>query len=980
LQCWSAVFAAFAISRLQYYPGMSQRIKENSPSDEVISFGPFRLYTAQRLIEREGVPLHLGGRALDILIVLVEQASEVVSKNDLMARVWPDSTVDEGSLRVHVAALRKALGDGESGARYLTTLTGQGYCFVAPISRSSAPRPLETVASKPGHVHNLPTRLTRMVGRDQTVQEMSEQLKTERFVTIVGPGGIGKTTVAVSVGYKLLTEFAGAVQFFDLGPLNDPVLVPGAVASTLGLLVQSADPIPGLIAFLRGKRMLLILDSCEHVIETAAVLAERIFEEAPQVHILATSRESLRVEGEHVHRLLPLGSPPDDASLAAAQALGFPAVQLFVERAIASGCRFELNDADAPVVAEICRRLDGIALAIELAAGRIDVYGVQETMALLNDRFKLLWEGRRTALPRHQTLRATLDWSYDLLSKLERSILCRLSVFVGVVTLEAARAVATGDDVDETQVVTVLVGLVAKSLISADTSAPATRYRLLDTTRAYAFAKLSESGEAGEVKRRHASYFLDLLERVDGNSFTPLQAKSFAVFADQLGNVRTALEWCFAERGDGVLGVALAAASAPLFLEMSLLTECHRWTERAVAMLDDTNRGTRREMDLQAALGLSLMFTRGNSEQVGNSLLRGLELAEQSGDLHSQLRLLERLHLFHVRIGNFREALAAAQRGEGVATRIGDPVLLAQIQVALGISHHLEGNSRSALGYLESALAQLPLSPQINSLHLGFDYRNRARITLARVLWIRGCPDQAVKFARQSVEEAIRLNHPIKLCMALLWAMSVFLWNEDLESAEEYTDRFIAQAEKHSLAPYQTIGVGAKGELLVRRGDVEAGIVLLRRSLEALRAHRYGLQTAFSSALAEGLSMTGRGDEALNTIDEAIALVEHNEDLFGMPELLRIKADILVSARPADPVRAEGLLIQSLEMARQQSALAWELRTATSLARLWLTQHRFGEARDVLAPAYDRFTEGFDSPGLKTARRLLDELRVRIGA
>jgi predicted ATPase/DNA-binding winged helix-turn-helix (wHTH) protein len=955
-------------------------IDAGATTDEVISFGPFRLYAAQRLIERKGVALHLGGRALDILIVLVEQASRVVSKNELMARVWPDATVDEGSLRVHVAALRKALGDGEAGARYVTTLTGQGYCFVAPVTRSSEPALPMTASSKPGQAHNLPTRPTRMVGRDQTVQEISDELKTERFVTIAGPGGIGKTTVAVSVGHELLAEFAGAAHFFDLGPLNDPVLVPGAVASTLGLLVQSADPIPGLIAFLRDKRMLLILDSCEHVIETAAVLAERIFEGAPQVHILATSRESLRVEGEHVYRLSPLASPPDDASLTAAQALGFPAVQLFVERAIAKGQRFVLNDADAPVVGEICRRLDGMALAIELAAGRIDVYGVQETMALLNDRFKLLWDGRRTALPRHQTLSATLDWSYDLLSKLERSILCRLSVFVGVVTLEAARAVATGDDVDETQVVTVLVSLVAKSLISVDFSVPATRYRLLDTTRAYASGKLSESGEADEVRRRHASYFLELLERVDGNSFTPLQAKSFAIFADQLGNVRTALEWCFSERGDCALGVALAAASAPLFLEMSLLTECHRWTERAVVVLDDTNRGTRCEMDLHAALGLSLMFTRGNSERVGNSLLRGLELAEQLGDLHSQLRLLERLHLFHLRIGNFGEALAFAQRGERVATEIGDPVLLAQIQVALGISCHLEGNSPAALGYLESALAQLPLSPQINSLHLGFDYRNRARITLARVLWIRGCPDQATKFARQSVEEAIRLNHPIKLCMALLWAMSVFLWNEDLESAEEYTDRFIAQAEKHSLAPYQTIGVGAKGELLVKRGDVEAGIVLLRRSLEALRAHRYGLLTAFSSALAEGLSITGRGAEALDTIDEAIALVEHNEDLFGMPELLRIKANILVSAQPPDPVRAESLLIQSLDMARRQSALAWELRTATSLARLWLMQGRFGEARDVLAPAYDRFTEGFDSPALQTARQLLDELRVRTGA
>jgi predicted ATPase len=810
------------------------------------------------------------------------------------------------------------------------------------------------------------------VGREQIVCEISDQLKTERFVTIAGPGGIGKTTVAVSVGHALLTEFAGAVHFFDLGPLNDPLLVPSAVASTLGLLVQSADPLPGLIGFLRDKRMLLILDSCEHVIDTAAALAERIFEDAPRVHILATSRESLRVEGEHVHRLSPLGSPPDDAGLTAAQALGFPAVQLFVERALTSGRRIELNDAEAPVVGEICRRLDGMALAIELAAGRVDVYGIPQTMALLNDRFKLLWEGRRTALPRHQTLSATLDWSYDLLSEFERLVLRRLSVFAGIFTLEAACAVASGEDVDETQVVTAVVSLVAKSLISADMGGPATRYRLLDTTRAYAWGKLADSGDADEMARRHAIHFLRLLEQPDAGSSAASQAKGFAAFADQLGNVRTALEWGFSERGDLGVGVALAAASTRLFLERSLLTECHRWSARAIAALDDSNRGTRQEMDLHAALGLSLMFTQGNSEQVGNSLIRSLELAGQLDDLNNQLRLLERLHLFHVRIGNFEEALACAQRGETVVAKLGDPVRLAQIHVALGISYHLQGNNPAARACLESALGQLPALQHINSLD--FDYCNRARITLARVLWIQGCSEQAVKLARQSVEEAIRINHPIKLCMALLWAMSVFLWNDDLDTAEEYADRFVAQADKHSLAPYQTIGLGAKGELLLRRGDVEGGMILLRRSLDALRAHRYGLLTAFSSALAEGLSMTGRGDEALRTIDEAIALVEHNRDLFGMAELLRIKANILVSARPADPAQAENLFIRSLEIARQQSALAWELRTAISLARFWKRRGRHHEARDVLAPAYARFTEGFESSDLKAAKALLDEL------
>ena len=313
---------------------MSSAPKQSTPREnagdagavagDVISFGPFRLFAAQRLVERAGIPLHLGGRALDILIALTEQAGKVVSKNDLMARVWPGVTVDEGSLRVHIASLRKTLRDGKAGARYVTTLSGQGYCFVAPITRANAPGP--SVAQRPmsDQPRHLPARLTRMVGRDQTVREISALLAAERFVTIVGPGGIGKTTVAVSVGHELLTEFAGAVHFFDFGPINDPLLVPSSVASTLGLPVQSSDPTPGLIALLRNKRMLLILDSCEHVIETAAALAERIFQDAPEVHVLATSRESLRVEGEHVHRLLPLGSPPEDAGLTAAQALGFP--------------------------------------------------------------------------------------------------------------------------------------------------------------------------------------------------------------------------------------------------------------------------------------------------------------------------------------------------------------------------------------------------------------------------------------------------------------------------------------------------------------------------------------------------------------------------------------------------------------------------------------------------------------------------------
>jgi predicted ATPase/DNA-binding winged helix-turn-helix (wHTH) protein len=941
---------------------------------DVISFGPFRLFTAQRLVERAGAPLQLGSRALDILIVLVEHAGEVVSKKDLISRVWPDVTVDESGLRVHVAGLRKALGDGQAGARYVTNVPGRGYCFVAPISRPKvlaiASTPVPVISHQ---VHGLPPRLTRMVGRDETVRLLSEQIAEERFVSILGPGGIGKTTVAVSVAHAQLAAFDGSVRFIDLGPLNNPGLVPSALASMLGLLVQSDDPTPSLINFLRDRRMLLILDSCEHVIETVAALAERIFEEAPQVHILATSRESLQVEGEHAHWLPALDSPPDGVELSRAQLLAYPAGQLFVERAAASSHGFELSDANAPIVAEICRKLDGIALAIELAAGRVGAYGIRETAALLDNRLRLLWRGRRTALPRHQTLSAALDWSHDLLTEAERAVFRRLSVFVGIFTLEAVRAVAVGENIHDAQVVEVMERLVAKSLVSTNAAGDKMmRYRLLDTTRAYALPKLVDSGEVDATARRHAAYYCECFDRPSAGSPVSSQAAGLAVCAENLGNVRAALEWSFLEHGDIGLGTALAASSARLFAEMSLLSECHRWTERALAVLDDQMRGTRREMELQAAFGLSLMFTKGNSEQVRAALTRSLELAEDLRDLPNQLCMLGRLHIFHERAGDFQRALAFAQRGVAVAKEIADSVGIAAAQSLLGLSYHLIGNQANARIHLEAALLQPPASQRINTIHFGFHHRNRARIAFARTLWLQGCPDQAVRLAQQTVEEAGDIGHPVTLCIALIWAVSVFHWVGDAVSAEESIERFIGHADRYSLGPYHAVGLGMKGELSVKRGQAEAGIELLRSCLEALHADRYELMTtAFHGALAEGLAMTRRLDQALVKIDETIALVERNGDLFNMPELLRLKGEFLASV--ADAPRAEECFLRSLELARQQLARSWELRTMTSLARLWLRQDRRDEAREALAQVYAGFSEGFETADLEAAKQLLND-------
>src|SRR5258706_1364841 len=317
-------------------------------SQDVICFGPFRLSVTERVLEKGGVRIRLGSRALDILIALVERPTEVVCKKELIAKVWPDLVVDEGSLRFHVSALRKALEEGRSGERYVTNVSGRGYCFVAPISRA-ARRPALLSNCLAHSPVGLPPSPTRMVGRDETVQLISEELAARRFLTIVGPGGIGKTTVANAVSHTMLAAFDGAVHYVDFGPLGTRPFVPNMVASTVGLPGNFDDPFCALPAFLRDRRMLLVLDSCEHLIETIAPLAERIFREAPEVHILATSREPLQVEGEKVHRINPLAFPPDDAPLSAARALTFPAVQLFVERAAAHG-GFQLNDADAPIV------------------------------------------------------------------------------------------------------------------------------------------------------------------------------------------------------------------------------------------------------------------------------------------------------------------------------------------------------------------------------------------------------------------------------------------------------------------------------------------------------------------------------------------------------------------------------------------------------------------------------------------------------
>ena len=946
--------------------------------DHAISFGPFRLFPAQQLLLEGKRPLRLGSRALEILSVLVAHAGDLVTKEDLVARVWPGTFVEEGNLRVQIAALRRALGDGRAGERYVVTVPGRGYRFVAPIAPIKGP-PISDAPALPPPAPNLPSPLTRMIGRADILASVVKQLPGRRFITIAGPGGIGKTTVALAVAEELRGSYKDGVRFVDLSPIVDPLLVPSALAALLGVAIRVENPLPNLIAFLKDKRMLLVLDSCEHVVGAAAALAEEIFNRVPGVDILSTSREPLRAEGERVQRLAPLEVPVSSSKLTAAEALEYPAIQLFVERATAGSDEFKLSDANAPIVADICRRLDGIALAIELAAGCVDVFGIGGLAARLDDRFRLLTRGRRTALPRHQTLGAALDWSYELLPQVERLILRRLAVFAGRFTLEAVNGIASDPELGGSDVTDGVANLVAKSLVTADVGGATVHYRLLETTRAYAFDKLSKSGELQPVARRHAEYFRNLFRKAEIDWDKRPTAEWLEAYGGQLDEVRSALDWAFSADGDARLGTALTIVAAPLWLQLSLIDECRRRVEQALAVIRaQGSRDPRRDMQLSAALGSTLLYTSMGPEARA-AWTNALETAESLDDIDYKLRALWGLWVDCLNNGAFQEALTLARRFYSTAASSADPIDPLMGDRMIGIALHFMGEQPDARRHIERMLGRYVTPSQASHIiRFQFDQRVTAHAFQARILWLTGHADQAMAVVGRTIDAALSIGHVLTICNALgQGACPVALFSGDLAAAERFGNMLLDHSARHALGLWHSWARCFGGVVLVKRGDIAAGLAELR-SVGAIVPEIRTLPRyiALIGELADALGRAGEISHAFATIDAAIERVERHGERWCVAELLRIKGDLVLREdAPGAAAFAEDLFRRSIGFARAQSALSWELRSATDLARLQRDQNRGSEARETLASVYGLFAEGHGTSDLKAAKSLLDELR-----
>ncbi|SHI05300.1 ATP-binding protein [Bradyrhizobium erythrophlei] len=883
----------------------------------------------RRELRSRGIPVPFGGRAFEIVKVLVQSATELVTKDHMMERVWPGAIVGEGTLHVHISAVRKALGPDRGLPK---TASGRGYRLLGswtPQQREGTAPPVYsplTRTSGAPPANNLLPLITRLIGRTAAAQFVRDLVSAYRVVTLTGPGGIGKTSLAIEAVRYLLPDFEDGGWIVELASLSDPGLVPSTVASTLGLKLAGEISADSVARAVGGRHLLLVLDNCEHVIDAVANLAETFTRLCPRTTIVATSREVLRIDGESVYRVPPLDVPAPGQA-APDYILQYSAVELFIARTKALNAGFSPHAEDLASIATICRRLDGIPLAIEFAAARAAVLGVQLVAAGLRDRFALLTAGRRTALPRQRTLRATLDWSHELLPETERWLLRRLAVFPGGFTIDAAVAVMTDTGFDASAVLDGIANLIAKSWVALDKSGAAARWTLLETIRAYALEKLVEHAEAGIAAEHHALYFRDLFTPQARGARSSLSDEDLARHVREIDNVRAALDWSFSSAGDQAIGIDLTVAYAPVWRHLSQMSECSERCERALLSLEPhVTANMPLRMELQINLASAIFITMGSPEQAKALLIEALATADALNDLNAQAGALSMLISIYFSRGEYGRAQIAAERIEQIAHRIGDPIHLRFAYQQMAATLLTRGRSREAQQYLERVLRFSAASgDRRDAIYYNSNDHAADRATLAAALWMQGFTDQALNEARLSLKELQGADHPLLLCRTLYGISRMSKMTGDFATADREIARLIEVAKGSNAHLWETAAHFLKGKLLVERGEFAQGLLVLRDAFETCDRTGWHISyEEYKGALALGLAGIGRLDEALIALDDAMAADRKGAGGRGWyaPELFRIKGEVLLQ-QAADQLvlAAEDCFTQAAQMVREQGAL-----------------------------------------------------------
>ena len=930
-----------------------------SPMDSDWRFGPYLLRPRGKQLLREGEPFTIGDRAFDLLVALVSRHGQVVSKRELLAAAWSGLVVEESNLRVQIGALRKLL-DPAQPERYIRNVTGRGYCFIAEdVAQLMSPATTPPVSESPvrnGAAPGLPLSLHPLIGRELHLRQLLSMVEARRLVTLVGPGGIGKTSLALEAARALAERFAGEVRLVSLAALTDPRLVASACCSALGIPVLGDDARERLLAELLERRLLLVLDNCEHLIDAVAWLAESLLKSAPQVQVLATSREALRAEGEWVIRLPGLESPPGDAVLPATAIGRYSAVALFIERARAQGGALPATDEDWQRVAELCRRLDGIPLAIELAAARTDQFDLAELAAGLADRFELLTQGRRTALPRQQTLRAALDWSYALLDGPQQRLLTRLSIFRAGFRLDDAVEVCAGEGLGAAEIRAQLPQLAAKSLLSPVPGTQPAAYRLLETTRFYAEERLAQQSEESLLGERHARHLLSLLAGAEREWPHEPAARWIARYGDRIDDLRAALDRCFAHTGLA-LGRALLIASAPLWIRLALMQEFRDYLERALRGSPEAETWEpRAEMQLENLLGMAIWQTRLGPEMTA-AFRRALSLAEQLGDLDAQIDALRGMFVERSASGDYDAAQDVALRVEAIYRSSGLEAHDLLRLTTHALAHHWNGDQIAAW----ACASALPAHPQFDARRDRSasicGYGISARWAYARIAWLAGFPGCAVQATVSLLDLAQQQDDPNSLFLALAGgACHVATWSGDRALAQRCLDLLRRYARFYSLEYWRS---------WQRSFEMVLGIDTLSRQCAEAEFPIADVEMQFGPSQREVIATMNPkmvGPWVLQRVRE-------RPQVWCAAEVQRVAAQRQAAA--GDRPGAEARLDAALELALQQGARSWALRIAMTRLRLAEDATRRQLASAQLGSVYAGFQDGFDTADLSGARQLL---------